>query len=90
VLLLFLRGGTLQPVRTESGLIPPHDGSGRLHMAFSIVKDELDDWRAHLAMHGVAIEGTSDWKRGGHSLYFRDPDGNMLELATVPGLWEGF
>jgi len=24
--------------------------------------------------------------RGGHSIYFRDPDGHLLELAT-PGLW---
>jgi len=28
----------------------------------------------------------SDWG-GGHSIYFRDPDGHLLELAT-PGLWE--
>jgi catechol 2,3-dioxygenase-like lactoylglutathione lyase family enzyme len=27
--------------------------------------------------------------RGGHSIYFRDPDGHLLELAT-PGLWAGY
>jgi len=34
----------------------------------------------------LAIEGRTDWSRGGHSIYFRDPDGHLLELAT-PGLW---
>ena len=38
------------------------------------------------ATHGIAIEGRTDWSRGGHSIYFRDPDGHLLELAT-PGLW---
>ncbi len=90
VLLLFVRGGTTEPVRTPGGVIPPHDGSGRLHMAFAIDPDALDPWRERLEAEGVAIEGRSDWKRGGHSLYFRDPDGNLLEVATSPGLWEGF
>lgn len=90
VLLLFVRGGTTEPVRTPGGVIPPHDGSGRLHMAFAIDPDALDPWREKLAAEGIAIEGRSDWKRGGHSLYFRDPDGNLLELATTPGLWDGF
>ena len=90
VLLLFLRGGTLQPVHTAGGVIPPHDGAGPLHMAFAIAPGELEAWQAHLAAHGVPIEGTSDWHRGGHSLYFRDPDGHLLELATTPGLWAGF
>lgn len=90
VLLLFRRGGTIEPVQTDSGLIPPHDASGRIHMAFAITTAELDTWRVHLALHDIAIEGTSDWRRGGHSLYFRDPDGNLLELATTPGLWEGY
>jgi catechol 2,3-dioxygenase-like lactoylglutathione lyase family enzyme len=36
VLLLFKRGGTLEPVPTPGGVIPPHGGSGHLHFAFSI------------------------------------------------------
>lgn len=90
VLLLFLRGGTTEPVQTEGGLIPPHDATGQIHLAFAIAPECLGVWRAHLADHAVLIEGTSDWQRGGHSLYFRDPDANMLEVATTPGLWQGF
>ena len=90
VLLLFIRGGTVEPVQTGGGLIPPHDGSGRLHMAFAITHAALPKWAAHLEASGVQIEGRSNWKRGGHSLYFRDPDGNLLEVAATPGLWPGF
>ncbi len=90
VLLLFLRGATTKPVQTGGGLIPPHDGSGALHMAFAATHESLAEWRSHLVAAGVAIEGTSDWKRGGHSLYFRDPDDNLLEIAATPGLWPGF
>jgi len=63
-----------------------HGGDGALHVAFAIGKDELSHWEAHLASRGVVIEGRNDWERGGHSIYFRDPDGHLLELAT-PGLW---
>ena len=90
VLLVFLRGATVKPVQTGGGLIPPHDGSGALHFAFSVTHEALAAWRVHLDASGVVIEGTSDWKRGGHSLYFRDPDQNLLELAATPGLWPGF
>ncbi|MFN4130737.1 MAG: glyoxalase/bleomycin resistance/extradiol dioxygenase family protein, partial [Paracoccaceae bacterium] len=85
-----LRGATTVPVQTGGGLIPPHDATGQIHMAFAIAPDCLEPWRAHLADRAVPIEGTSDWQRGGHSLYFRDPDANMLEVATTPGLWPGF
>lgn len=88
-LLLFVRGGTLEPVETPGGTIPPHDGSGPLHVAFSIERAELAAWQAHLADHAVAVESSADWPRGGHSMYFRDPDGHLLELAT-PGLWPGY
>jgi len=86
VLLVFRKGATARAVTLPSGTIPGHGGDGTLHVAFAIAKDELDQWEAHLASRGVTIEGRNDWERGGRSIYFRDPDGHLLELAT-PGLW---
>jgi catechol 2,3-dioxygenase-like lactoylglutathione lyase family enzyme len=86
VLLLFHRGSTLDTVRMPGGTIPPHDGHGPLHMAFAVAADALSQWEQRLAEQGIAIEGRTTWSRGGHSVYFRDPDGHLLELAT-PGLW---
>lgn len=86
VLLVFPRGGATDDVTTSAGTIPGHDGSGRLHMAFAIAADAYEDWRTHLAREGVAIRAEMTWPRGGRSLYFDDPDGHVLELAT-PGLW---
>jgi catechol 2,3-dioxygenase-like lactoylglutathione lyase family enzyme len=34
----------------------------------------------------VAIESRMEWPRGGKSIYFRDPDGHLLEVLT-PGVW---
>jgi catechol 2,3-dioxygenase-like lactoylglutathione lyase family enzyme len=87
VLLLFRRGASLQTARMPGGTIPPHDGSGPLHVAFGIASEELAAWETWLHARDIAIEGRTDWPRGGHSVYFRDPDGHLLELAT-PGLWE--
>jgi len=86
VLLVFRKGATGQTVTLPSGTIPGHGGDGALHVAFAIAKDELDRWERHLASRGVSIEGRNEWDRGGRSIYFRDPDGHLLELAT-PGLW---
>jgi len=47
---------------------------------------EIDSWRAKLIAHGVAIESEVNWPQGGYSIYFRDPSGNSLELAT-PEVW---
>jgi catechol 2,3-dioxygenase-like lactoylglutathione lyase family enzyme len=89
VLLLFKRGSTLETVHMPGGTIPPHDGQGPLHIAFAIEADALPAWEQHLAAHDIAIEGRTDWPRGGKSLYFRDPDNHLLELAT-PGLWPNY
>jgi catechol 2,3-dioxygenase-like lactoylglutathione lyase family enzyme len=80
VLLLFKKGASARLPLTA------HDGSGRLHLAFAIPSSELDAWEAWLKECGVAIEEKKTWERGGRSLYFRDPDGHLLELAT-PGVW---
>ncbi len=89
VLLLFLRGGSVEPSQTPFGTIPPHDGAGHLHLAFAMPRGELTRWESHLADHGIEIESRITWARGGTSLYFRDPDGNAVEIAS-PGLWPNF
>ncbi len=86
VLLLFRRGATLETVHMPGGTIPPHDGHGPLHLAFAISAQALLDWEQRLSEHAVGIEGRTTWSRGGQSIYFRDPDGHLVELAT-PGLW---
>lgn len=86
VLLVFPQGGATSDVTTDAGTIPGHDGGGPLHMAFAIAAEAYDDWRQHLIREGVTIRAEMTWPRGGRSLYFNDPDGHVLELAT-PGLW---
>lgn len=75
-------------VTQQGGLHPPHGTTGPGHVAFVIGDDELDDWRAQLAAHGVAIEKEISWQEGGTSIYFRDPAGNSVELAP-PTIWGG-
>jgi catechol 2,3-dioxygenase-like lactoylglutathione lyase family enzyme len=89
VLLLFLRGGTRKPVAVDGGVIPPHGGSGPLHFAFAVPAEDLAAWEERLAEAGIAIESRVHWKRGGQSVYFRDPDNNLLELIT-PGTWPAY
>ena len=67
----------------------PHHGSGELHVAFAIATGDLSAWEAWLAENAVAIEERRTWDRGGTSLYFRDPDRHLLEIAT-PGLWSTY
>ena len=86
VLILFKRGGTLEPIALPGGIIPPHDGSGHLHLAFSIAAAELPAWEKHLAAKDIAIESKVSWPLGGWSLYFRDPEQHLVELVT-PGCW---
>ena len=86
VLILFLRGGTSEPVALPGGLIPPHGGSGQMHFAFAIPAEDLRAWEQRLGEAVVKIESRVKWSRGGESLYFRDPDDHLVELAT-PGIW---
>ncbi len=87
VLLLFKKGASAKAVDLSGQTVPPHDGSGHNHFAFAIPAPELSAWEKRLAEDGVAIESRVRWPRGGTSIYFRDPDKNLGELAT-PGLWQ--
>jgi catechol 2,3-dioxygenase-like lactoylglutathione lyase family enzyme len=71
----------------ESGQdVPAHGARGPGHAAFTIREADFDAWREHLGSEGVAIEKEVAWPNGGRSLYFRDPAGNSLELAS-PRIW---
>lgn len=80
--LVFNPSTTIQP----GGEFPPHGAEGSGHIAFGIPTESLDEWRTHLAASDVEIEKEYTWPRGGRSLYFRDPAGNLVELIT-PGVW---
>jgi len=79
VLLLFKKGASV-------AIQSPHDGAGELHLAFAIAATELSRWEAWLAENGIAVEKKRAWELGGMSLYFRDPDRHLIEVAT-PGVW---
>jgi catechol 2,3-dioxygenase-like lactoylglutathione lyase family enzyme len=78
VLLLFRKGATADT-----------DPMGAIHVAFGISRSELPAWEAWLSQQGIAIELRKTWKYGGEALYFRDPDGHLLEVVT-PGVWSIF
>jgi len=88
VLLLFQAGATSEPLDTVGGVIPPHVGAGNSHLAFAIDAHAMQAWEEQLQSRGIAIESIVDWPGGARSLFFRDPDGHLIELAT-PGLWPG-
>ena len=92
-LLIVSRKAAHTPNKTASGdvlppcALPQHDGRGPGHIAFGVSQESLDSWRARLTKHDVDLLSEITWESGARSLYFRDPDGHMIELAT-PGIWE--
>ena len=88
VLLLFQKGAA-SAVTLPGGLVPAHDSGGAGHFAFAIDTDDVPAWEERLTQLRVAIESRVTWERGGRSLYFRDPDNRLVELAT-PGLWPSY
>jgi catechol-2,3-dioxygenase len=68
--------------------VPSHGTSGPGHIAFAARPEDLDAWRNRLRRAAVPIEAEFPWPEGGLSLYFRDPAGNIVELAP-PTLWGG-
>jgi len=81
VLLAFIADTTL-----KGDHLPPHGAKGPGHFALGIDANDLDAWRQRLKVNGIAIEQTVEWPRGGKSIYFRDPAGNLVELIS-PGIW---
>jgi catechol 2,3-dioxygenase-like lactoylglutathione lyase family enzyme len=84
VLLIFDPRKSRVPARD----VPSHGSSGVGHIAFAAKPEELNAWRKQLREAGIPIELEMDWEEGGRSIYFRDPAGNVVELAP-PTLWGG-
>jgi catechol 2,3-dioxygenase-like lactoylglutathione lyase family enzyme len=68
------------------GILPAHGTMGAGHVAFRIEPHECDTWRQRLREHGIVIEKEFAFGNASPSIYFRDPDGNSLELA-VASIW---
>ena len=80
----------LEKLEKRESVIPSHGAQGRGHVALAIPLEEMDAWRERLGQHGVDIEHEQDWSQGTHSIYFRDPDDNSLELIDgrhYPRVW---
>ena len=79
-----------QQLKTRVSQIPHHGAEGAGHVALAIPHQQLAAWRTRLQEHGVAIEHEQSWPQGTHSLYFRDPAGNSVELIDdrhYPSVW---
>ena len=86
VLILFLQDSDPEGTTLPFGFIPSHGAKGQSHIGFKIPPESLPAWRERLEAQHVPIESSFTWPSGGVSLYFRDPDGHLLELLT-PGVW---
>lgn len=69
------------------GEVPTHGATGPGHVALDVPDAAtLEQWSTFLGQAEVPIEAEVSWPNGGRSLYFRDPDGNSIELITR-GTW---
>jgi catechol 2,3-dioxygenase-like lactoylglutathione lyase family enzyme len=77
VLLLFDR----DLLAERKGPIAEHGATGPGHLCLRAEPGRYEELRERLAGRGVEITHEHEWPRGGRSLYFKDPVGNLLELA---------
>jgi catechol 2,3-dioxygenase-like lactoylglutathione lyase family enzyme len=60
---------------------PTPDGSASLQLAFKVSASEVDQCADELVRHGVNLLSPPTDRAFGHrTLFFRDPDGNLLEV----------
>jgi len=78
-----LGGNTLalaRPSRTAADA-PTPQGSASLQLAFKVAASEVDQCADELLTHGVTlVSPPTDQAFGHRTLFFRDPDGNQLEV----------
>jgi catechol 2,3-dioxygenase-like lactoylglutathione lyase family enzyme len=61
---------------------PPHGASGSVHVCFLTTPEGYEAWKDSVAASEVEIVKEITWDETGlHSFYFKDPAGNLLEIA---------
>jgi catechol-2,3-dioxygenase len=85
--------------RTRLGLWLPgekefgDEGGSHVHFAFSAAPGRLEEVRGRLDEHGVESRGPVEHPGGDRSLYFEDPEGNLVEVwdyfQREPGASQG-
>lgn len=81
VLLCFLAKAT-----ARDSMLPPHFGSGKLHLAFEVPAGQYAEVKQMVEAAGIAIKHVQEWYPGVESFYFRDPDQHSLEIIPS-GMW---
>ncbi len=65
----------------RSGPISEHGSSGASHVALLAPPGDYEGWREGLRATGLEIVHEQEWSAGRRSFYFRDPAGNLIEIA---------
>jgi catechol 2,3-dioxygenase-like lactoylglutathione lyase family enzyme len=69
------------------GTLPSHGAAGPIHTCFRVERERYEAWKSYLGQRGVTLVDERSWPRG-RSFFFRDPDGNLLEIADAD-IWPG-
>ena len=77
LILLFDREG----LADREGPIAGHGSRGPSHLALLASPEDYEGWREGLRAAGVEIVHEQEWASGRRSFYFRDPGGNLIEIA---------
>lgn len=91
---LFLRAGSsvLLLFNPEDSKLktspPPHYGGGHQHFAFEVNDEDYAKTKAELTKKGIEVIDEVTWQTGKKSFYFRDPEGNVLEIVPFSGIWD--
>ena len=91
---LFLRAGVsvllcFNPEDSRAKTSPPaHYGGGKQHFAFEVAKDEYLETKKEIQEKGIKIIDSVMWTGDLESFYFEDPEGNVLEVLSSPGIWD--
>jgi glyoxalase family protein len=83
-----LPAGVLLSIEERPGASPGSEGVGGTHHFALLVETRagLLQWKRWLTDHGVAVNGPLD-RHYFESIYHRDPDGQVIEIATRGAGW---